>query len=50
MGLMMRFRMPYKQLTFKPMVGLLNFLRDDDFNVCIVSGGGRDFIRVRSGV
>jgi phosphoglycolate phosphatase-like HAD superfamily hydrolase len=35
----------YKQLTFKPMVELLDHLRATGFKVYIVSGGGIDFIR-----
>jgi phosphoglycolate phosphatase-like HAD superfamily hydrolase len=35
----------YKELTFKPMVELLDYLRANGFKVYIVSGGGIDFIR-----
>jgi phosphoglycolate phosphatase-like HAD superfamily hydrolase len=40
-----RFKAPYKQLTYKPMVELVHFLQDNGFQVHITSGGGRDFIR-----
>jgi len=36
---------PYIQLTFEPMVELVNYLQSNDFNVYICSGGGTDFIR-----
>ncbi|WP_287255149.1 HAD family hydrolase [Moorena sp. SIO4E2] len=36
---------PYIQLTFQPMVELVNYLQSNDFNVYICSGGGTDFIR-----
>jgi phosphoglycolate phosphatase-like HAD superfamily hydrolase len=40
-----RFKTPYKQLTYKPMVELVHFLQDNGFQVYITSGGGRDFMR-----
>jgi phosphoglycolate phosphatase-like HAD superfamily hydrolase len=40
-----RFKMPYKQLTYKPMVELVHYLQDNGFQVYITSGGGRDFMR-----
>jgi len=43
-----RFRKPYKKMVFAPMVELLNFLRANDFQVFIVSGGGMDFVRLFS--
>ncbi|NEP36663.1 HAD family hydrolase [Moorena sp. SIO3B2] len=36
---------PYIQLTFQPMVELVNYLQSNDFKVYICSGGGTDFIR-----
>ena len=39
------FKKPYKQLTYKPMVDLVHYLQDNDFQVYITSGGGRDFMR-----
>ena len=38
-------RLPYKQLTYKPMVELVHYLQDNGFQVYITSGGGRDFMR-----
>ncbi len=43
-----RFGTPYTQVIYQPMVELLDFLRDNDFRVFIVSGGGMDFIRLFS--
>jgi len=40
-----RFKLPYIQLTYKPMVELIQYLKDNDFDVWITSAGGRDFIR-----
>lgn len=39
------FHRPYVELTFQPMVELLQYLRDNGFQVYICSGGGIDFIR-----
>lgn len=35
----------YAQMTYQPMLELLSYLRDEDFQTYIVSGGGVDFIR-----
>jgi len=35
----------YAQMTYAPMVELLDYLRDNGFSTWIVSGGGVDFIR-----
>ena len=40
-----RFDLPYKQLTYQPMVELVHYLQDNGFQVHLVSGGGRDFMR-----
>jgi len=40
-----RFNVPYKQLTYKPMVELIHYLQNNEFAVYITSGGGRDFMR-----
>jgi phosphoglycolate phosphatase-like HAD superfamily hydrolase len=40
-----RFKKPYKLLTYQPMLELVHFLQDNDFQVYITSGGGRDFMR-----
>ncbi|NEP47505.1 MAG: haloacid dehalogenase-like hydrolase [Moorea sp. SIO3C2] len=39
------FGVPYIQVTYQPMVELLNYLRSNDVKVYICSGGGIDFIR-----
>jgi phosphoglycolate phosphatase-like HAD superfamily hydrolase len=38
----------YSEMTYQPMVELLSYLRDEDFQTYIVSGGGIDFIRAIS--
>ena len=43
-----RFDRPYDQLTYQPQRELLDYLRDNGFRTCIVSGGGADFMRVWS--
>jgi phosphoglycolate phosphatase-like HAD superfamily hydrolase len=40
-----RFKKPYKELTYQPMVELVYFLQENGFQVYITSGGGRDFMR-----
>lgn len=37
--------MPYAQMTYQPMLELLSYLREEDFETYIVSGGGIDFMR-----
>lgn len=39
------FNRPYVELTFQPLLELLDYLRENDFKVYICSGGGIDFIR-----
>jgi phosphoserine phosphatase len=43
-----RFKKPYKQLIYKPMVELVHYLQDNGFQVYLTSGGGRDFMRAVS--
>jgi len=43
-----RFKVPYKDLVYAPMVELVRFLQDSDFQVFLTSGGGRDFMRAVS--
>lgn len=43
-----RFGLRFKELTYKPMVQLLDYLRTHDFRVFICSGGGMDYVRVVS--
>ena len=40
-----RFKRPYTDLTYKPMIELLDYLRAKDFKTFIVSGGGIEFMR-----
>ncbi len=37
---------PYNEMVYQPMLELLSYLRDEDFDTFIVSGGGVDFMRV----
>jgi phosphoserine phosphatase len=37
---------PYVELVYQPMLELLDYLRAHEFRVFVVSGGGRDFMRV----
>ncbi|MBU3666310.1 MAG: haloacid dehalogenase-like hydrolase [Chthoniobacterales bacterium] len=43
-----RFKRPYDQLAYQPMVELLAYLRAHGFKTFLVSGGGADFMRVFS--
>ena len=40
-----RFKRPYTELVYKPMLELLAYLRDNGFKTYIVSGGGVEFVR-----
>lgn len=40
-----RFKRPYTELTYKPMLELLEYLRANGFKTYIVSGGGVEFMR-----
>jgi phosphoglycolate phosphatase-like HAD superfamily hydrolase len=40
-----RFERPYPELTYRPMVELLTYLRANGFKTYIVSGGGVEFMR-----
>lgn len=40
-----RFKRPYNELIYQPMVEALNYLRANGFKTFIVSGGGVDFMR-----
>jgi phosphoserine phosphatase len=40
-----RFQRPYRDLSYKPMLELLVYLRDHGFKTYIVSGGGIEFMR-----
>jgi phosphoserine phosphatase len=43
-----KFKRPYTDLAYQPMVELLAFLRANDFKTFIVSGGGIEFMRTFS--
>lgn len=43
-----RFQRPYVELTYRPMVEVLEYLRANGFQTWIVSGGGIDLLRVVS--
>jgi phosphoglycolate phosphatase-like HAD superfamily hydrolase len=40
-----RYRRPYTDLVYQPMLELLKFLRANGFKTYIVTGGGQDFVR-----
>jgi phosphoglycolate phosphatase-like HAD superfamily hydrolase len=41
-----RWHRPYTDLTYQPMLEVLNFMRESGFKTYIVTGGGQDFVRV----
>ena len=41
-----RFERPYTELVYQPMLELLDYLRANNFQTFIVTGGGIDFVRV----
>lgn len=41
-----RFKRPYEELVYQPMLELLAYLRENGFKTFIVSGGGVEFMRV----
>jgi phosphoglycolate phosphatase-like HAD superfamily hydrolase len=43
-----RWKRPYTELTYLPMMELLKYLRANGFRTYIVTGGGQDFVRVYS--
>jgi len=40
-----RWKRPYTDLTYLPMIELLNYLRTNGYKTYIVTGGGQDFVR-----
>ncbi|WP_347341396.1 HAD family hydrolase [Bradyrhizobium pachyrhizi] len=44
-----RWKRPYTELVYQPMLEVLQFLRDNGFKTYIVTGGGQDFVRVYAG-
>jgi hypothetical protein len=43
-----RWKRPYTELTYLPMIELLKYLRANAYRTYIVTGGGQDFVRVYS--
>jgi len=43
-----RWKRPYTELTYLPMLEVLKYLRANGFKTYIVTGGGQDFVRVYS--
>jgi uncharacterized protein (TIGR03000 family) len=41
-----RYKRPYTELTYQPMLELLKFFRANGYKTYIVTGGGQDFVRV----
>jgi phosphoglycolate phosphatase-like HAD superfamily hydrolase len=41
-----RWRRPYTELVYAPMIEVLGYLRDNGYRTYIVTGGGQDFVRV----
>ncbi len=41
-----RLKRPYTELTYQPMLEVLNYFRANGFKTYIVTGGGQDFVRV----
>ena len=41
-----RFKRPYTELVYQPMLEVLRYLRANGYKTYIVTGGGQDFVRV----
>src|SRR5262249_48366320 len=41
-----RWKRPFTELTYLPMIELMKYLRDIGYKTYIVTGGGQDFVRV----
>ena len=41
-----RWKRPYTELIYQPMLEVLQYLREKEFKTYIVTGGGQDFVRV----
>ncbi len=41
-----RWKRPYTELAYQPMMEVLSYLRDNAYKTYIVTGGGQDFVRV----
>jgi len=44
-----RWKRPYTDLIYQPMLEVMQFLRSNGFRTYIVTGGGQDFVRMYSG-
>jgi phosphoserine phosphatase len=44
-----RWKRPYTELTYQPMLEVLSYLRSNGYRTYIVTGGGQDFVRVYAG-
>jgi phosphoglycolate phosphatase-like HAD superfamily hydrolase len=42
----LRYKRPYTELTYQPMLEVMKFLRGNGYKTYIVTGGGQDFVRV----
>jgi phosphoglycolate phosphatase-like HAD superfamily hydrolase len=40
-----RWKRPYPQLVYQPMLEVMRYLRSNGYRTCIVTGGGQDFVR-----
>jgi phosphoglycolate phosphatase-like HAD superfamily hydrolase len=43
-----RWKRPYTELVYQPMLEVMTYLRDNGYKTYIVTGGGQDFVRVYS--
>jgi phosphoserine phosphatase len=43
-----RFKRPYTELVYQPMLEVMDYLRDSGFRTYIVTGGGQEFVRIYS--
>ena len=43
-----RFKRPYTELVYQPMLEVMDYLRANGFKTYIVSGGGQEFVRAYS--
>jgi phosphoglycolate phosphatase-like HAD superfamily hydrolase len=41
-----RWKRPYTELVYQPMLEILRFLRENGYKTYIVTGGGQDFVRI----
>jgi phosphoserine phosphatase len=43
-----KFKRPYTELVYQPMLEVMDYLRDSGFRTYIVTGGGQEFVRIYS--